>query len=188
MRHPDLFNMDMYLEGELAPGERGLFEAHIKECPACRSSLEERSILLKAFSGLPPVEVPEEFAASVVELLPVRVRAGRRIAAVVFSATGLWLLSAIMLFMIGSTLVRGADGSLSFHSGLPIIFFGNLLGGINALVKAVVVFLDLFVHLLGTMLSMVPSGVLAAAAGIMFLMVGGLFFGFKRFTSPGVKS
>lgn len=183
MRHPGLFNMDMYLEGELAPDERALFEAHLEDCPACRSALEERSVLQKAIRGLPLVEVPEGFVASVVELLPERACVGRRIAAVIFSATGLWLLSAVMLFMIGSTL---ATGSLAFHSGGPIIFFGNVLGGISALIKTAVVLIDLLIHLLGTMLSLLPPGVLAAA-GMILLMAGGLFFGFKRLTSPGVK-
>jgi anti-sigma factor RsiW len=62
--------LDLYLEGELGPYDARKLEEHLEDCPACREALEERRALLEAFASLPPFEVPEGFAKSVMAALP----------------------------------------------------------------------------------------------------------------------
>lgn len=60
----------LYLEGELGPSERREFEAHLASCPSCRNVLAERRLLHEAFTSLPPLEVPPDFALSVMDRIP----------------------------------------------------------------------------------------------------------------------
>ncbi len=63
-------NLYLYLEGELGPYDAAKLEEHIEGCAACRDALAERRVLHEAFTGLPPFEVPEDFARSVMDNLP----------------------------------------------------------------------------------------------------------------------
>lgn len=69
-------DLALYLEGELNPYEARKIEEHAERCPACREDLEGRRLLHEAFTSLSPFEVPEGFAASVMERLPEPERAG----------------------------------------------------------------------------------------------------------------
>src|SRR5260221_2791507 len=51
-----------YLEGELLPVERARLEAHVAECPACRTRLEEERALVQRASGLLGLAQPPERA------------------------------------------------------------------------------------------------------------------------------
>jgi anti-sigma factor RsiW len=62
--------MDLYLEGELSEPERREFEEHLAVCPGCAGKLEDRRALDLAFSSLPPIDVPRDFAAAVLARLP----------------------------------------------------------------------------------------------------------------------
>lgn len=62
--------MGLYLEDALPESERREFEEHLGACPACRRALEDRRALDLAFSSLPPIEVPPDFAAAVLARLP----------------------------------------------------------------------------------------------------------------------
>ena len=68
--HPRPQDLSLYLEGELGPYEAAKLEEHIDVCAACREALAERRLLHEAFVSLPPFEVPEDFAAAVMEKLP----------------------------------------------------------------------------------------------------------------------
>ncbi len=102
MSHPRPARMDLYLEGELAGTERAEFEAHLAACPACRLELEDRRLLDVAVSGLPPVEVPDGFAAAVMARLPGARRSGvgRVLAALAGTA-------AVLGSLLGYYLVTG---------------------------------------------------------------------------------
>lgn len=63
-------NLYLYLEGELGPYDAAKLEEHNEGCAACRDALAERRVLHEAFTGLPPFEVPEDFARSVMDNLP----------------------------------------------------------------------------------------------------------------------
>ncbi len=60
----------LYLEGELGSSERREFEAHLAGCPSCRDVLAERRLLHEVFTSLPPLEVPPDFALSVMDGIP----------------------------------------------------------------------------------------------------------------------
>ena len=64
--------LDEYLEGRMAPGPRGVFEAHLAECPYCVDYLESYRETLRrvgrAFDDPDaelPGDVPEELVAAV---------------------------------------------------------------------------------------------------------------------------
>ena len=66
-RPEDLY---LYLEGELGPYKARALEEHLEACAACREAMAERRLLHEAFTSLPPFEVPEGFAKSVMDSLP----------------------------------------------------------------------------------------------------------------------
>jgi hypothetical protein len=63
-------HLTLYLEGELGPYEARKLEEHVECCAACREGLAEWRLLHDAFVSLPPVEVPDDFARSVMDRLP----------------------------------------------------------------------------------------------------------------------
>src|SRR5258707_8707782 len=60
--HVDDGALHAYLEGELLPVERARLEAHVAECPACRTRLEEERALVQRASGLLGLAQPPERA------------------------------------------------------------------------------------------------------------------------------
>ncbi len=67
---PPAEDLYLYLEGELGPYKARGLEEHVERCEACREALAERRLLHEAFTTLPPIEVPADFARSVMENLP----------------------------------------------------------------------------------------------------------------------
>ena len=63
MSHVDDGTLHAYLDGELALVERARLEAHVAECAACRSRLEEERALIARASGLLGLAQPPERAA-----------------------------------------------------------------------------------------------------------------------------
>ena len=63
MSHVDDGALHAYLDGELSPAERAQLEAHIAECPACRTRLEEERALVARASSLLGLAQPREQAA-----------------------------------------------------------------------------------------------------------------------------
>src|SRR5258708_37408599 len=62
MSHVDDGTLHAYLDGELLPVERARLEAHVAECPACRTRLEEERALVQRASGLLGLAQPPERA------------------------------------------------------------------------------------------------------------------------------
>ncbi len=62
MSHVDDGALHAYLDGELLPVERARLEAHVAECPACRTRLEEERALVQRASGLLGLAQPPERA------------------------------------------------------------------------------------------------------------------------------
>jgi hypothetical protein len=62
MSHVDDGALHAYLDGELLPVERARLEAHVAECPACRTRLEEERPLVQRASGLLGLAQPPERA------------------------------------------------------------------------------------------------------------------------------
>lgn len=52
-----------YLEGELSPPERAAVEAHLADCPECRTELEAERQLSEQLASLPPTAPAPDFEA-----------------------------------------------------------------------------------------------------------------------------
>jgi hypothetical protein len=63
MSHVDDGTLHAYLDGELVPVERARLEAHVAECAACRTRLEEERALIERASGLLGLAQPPERSA-----------------------------------------------------------------------------------------------------------------------------
>jgi len=62
MLHVDDGALHAYLDGELTPVERARLEAHVAECAACRTQLDEERALIERASGLLGLAQPPERA------------------------------------------------------------------------------------------------------------------------------
>ena len=68
-----------YLDGDLPEAEQLAFEAHLAECGACGTAVARRRLIAEAADALPPLAVPDGFAAAIVARLPrERARAAAR--------------------------------------------------------------------------------------------------------------
>jgi anti-sigma factor RsiW len=184
--------LDFYLEGELNESGRREIEGHLARCPACREALEGRRLLLGAFSSLPPLPVPSDFAVSVVSRLP--------------AARGLafgWFVAAISSTLTFLTLLLGyylATGKSLTEMLLPAGRF------CLAAVSQVVPLLAKLFKLAGLAVKMAVSLVTAVLKGLEIVSTsigpeirGGalllglvlaslILFGMKRILSPGEKT
>lgn len=181
----------LYLEGELDPAERRGLEAHLEACPACGEALAERRLLHEAFTSLPPLEVPPDFALSVMDRIPAAdEKAGwltplaSGMAALVVGLLGFYILTGESL----SDILVSVSWSLSSGIGRLLPLFAKMLkvGGL---------LLDLssgFVMMIGKGLvaflnSLGPEGIgLILGLGILLTLV--LLFGAKRLLSLGEKT
>ena len=181
----------LYLEEELDPAERRGLEAHLEACPACGEALAERRLLHEAFTSLPPLEVPPDFALSVMDRIPAAdEKAGwlaplaSGMAALVVGLLGFYILTGESL----SDILVSVSRSLSSGIGRLLPLFAKMLkvGGL---------LLDLasgFVMMLGKGLvaflnSLGPEGIgLILGLGLLLTLV--LFFGAKRLLSLGEKT
>jgi len=182
----------LYLEGELDPAERHGLEAHLEACPACREALAERRLLHEAFTSLPPIEVPPDFALSVMDSLPEPAEAKARWLAPLFAGT-----ASLVVGLFGFYLLTGESlsdvliaVSRSFSSG-----FGRLVPLFAKLLKVGALLLGVasdFVSMLGKGLaaflsSLGPDGI-CIILGLGLLLSLLLFFGAKRLLSLGEKT
>jgi anti-sigma factor RsiW len=58
-----------FMDSELQPAEREVFESHVKDCRICAERLHEMAEMKKMFSGAAKHEAPRYFAARVVAAL-----------------------------------------------------------------------------------------------------------------------
>jgi anti-sigma factor RsiW len=188
-RPEDLY---LYLEGGLGPYKARALEEHLEACAACREAMAERRLLHEAFTSLPPFEVPEGFAKSVMDSLPEpeEVRSG-------------WLAplaaasSALVIGLFGFYFFTGA--SLSDVLVATNRLFGSVAATILPLAaktfKIVAVLLNvssdvasmLFAGVGAFVRTLGPQGVALALGlgGALFLLV---LFGARRLLSQGERS
>ena len=132
----DLRFVDLYLEGEVEAGERAEFEAHLETCPACRRVLEERRVLLAAFSSLPAVEVPSDFACAVMDRLPAHRRfavgwvaaAGSAAASLLIGLLGFYLFTGQSLAEVLTSAGRSVMETVGL--AVPVLAKMARLGGL----------------------------------------------------------
>lgn len=132
--------MDLYLEGELDAAERREFEAHLRNCPDCRGALDDRRAFERAFSSLPPIEVPPGFAAAVMARIPAERRHAFGWLAALLSGTG-----AVLAALLGYHLVTGeslagilfaAGRAVAGFAGRAVVLVAKALGLLGVLLDA----------------------------------------------------
>lgn len=188
-RSEDLY---LYLEGELGPYEARKLEEHIDACPGCRERLAERRLLHEAFTTLPPFEVPQDFARSVMAGLPEPEPApGGWLAPLLAGA------ASLVLALLGFHLFTGQS-----LSGVLVAcnrFFGSVvavclpaaaktfkIAGI--LLKVAADLVEMLMAGAGSVArSLGPQGI-AALVGLGGLLALLAFLGARRFHSPGERS
>jgi predicted anti-sigma-YlaC factor YlaD len=185
-------NLYLYLEGELGPYDAAKLEEHLEGCAACRDALAERRVLHEAFTGLPPFEVPEDFARSVMDSLPEpEVRKAGWLAPIIAAV------SALSIGLLGFNLFTGT-------SVLEVLvavngFFGSALARVAPLlaktIKLLNVLLDVAVGLvrLGFTGLVTFSRVLGPQGIALVFGLGALLtilavFGARRFLHEGEHS
>lgn len=57
--------LDLYVDGELSPGEMVRVQAHLDECPACRAYVDDALAIRAAFPSVEDTQVPDGFAEGV---------------------------------------------------------------------------------------------------------------------------
>lgn len=180
----------LYLEGQLEPGERRACEEHLGRCPGCRAAFEERRLLHEAFSSLPPLEVPPNFARSVMAGIPENAgTAWRRIAAVAAAALASGLLGFLLL--TGKSLAGVLlSPSRALGAGLS-----DLLPLLAKVLKSAGLALELLYGLLsslagglGALSSVARPEFAALMLGLGLVLTGLLLFGAKKLLSVRERS
>lgn len=59
--------LDLYVDGELPPGEMERVQAHLETCPGCRGYVDDALAIRAGFPDIEDTVVPEGFAAKVME-------------------------------------------------------------------------------------------------------------------------
>jgi anti-sigma factor RsiW len=190
--HPRPEDLYLYLEGGLGPYKARALEEHIEGCEACRDDLAERRLLHEAFTSLPPFEVPQGFARSVMDSLPEPEESRAGWLAPLLAAT-----AALVVGLLGFNLLTGT--SLSD----VLIATNRLFGSVAATVlplaakayKIAAVLLEvaydaaemLFSALGAFSRSLGPQGVALALGlgGAVFLLA---LLGARRLLSQGERS
>jgi hypothetical protein len=184
--------MDLYLEGELDPAERRELEAHLRLCPGCREALEDRRAWERAFSSLPPIEVPPGFAAAVMARVP-----AERRHAFGWLAVSLSMAAVLFAALLGYHLVTGeslagillsAGRSLAGLAGLVVTLAAKAFGLVSVLLDVAADFGKVLWKGLGALGSVyrpeVIGIILVLAFGLSFLVA----FGVKKIVSLGERS
>lgn len=105
MSHVDDGALHAYLDGELPPVERTRLEAHVAECPACRTRLEEERALVERASSLLGLAQPPERAGPPLHQLR-RLRLGWRLRVPIAWAASVVLAVGLGYYLGGTSPAR----------------------------------------------------------------------------------
>jgi len=189
--HPRLEDLYLYLEGALGPYKARALEEHLERCAACREAMAERRLFHEAFTSLPPFDVPEDFARSVMDSLPEPADVKGAWLAPLVAAT-----SALLVSLLGFNLLTGA--SLSDVLVATNRFFGSAAATILPLAAKTLKMLAVLTKVASGGASMLFSGLgafsrslgpqgvalLIGLGGVAFLLV---LLGARRLLSQGEK-
>jgi anti-sigma factor RsiW len=184
--------MDLYLEGELDEAERRELEAHLGACPACRRSFEDRRALDMAVAGLPPIEIPPDFAATVLSRLPVDGRpapgwlapAITGTAILVAGLLGAHLLTGESLADVVVSLGRSIVGFLS----LFVPLFAKAFELAHVFIKLAGEMSAAVLKALGVLSSLLRPEILGFILALAIILSALVLFGFKKIVSLGERS
>jgi anti-sigma factor RsiW len=189
--HPRLEDLYLYLEAALGPYKARALEEHLERCTACREAMAERRLLHEAFTSLPPFDVPEDFARSVMDSLPEPAEAKGAWLAPLVAAT-----SALLVGLLGFNLLTGA--SLSDVLVATNRFFGSAAATILPLAAKTLKMLAVLSKVASGGASMLFSGLGAFSGSLgpqgvaLLIGLGGAAFllvllGARRLLSQGEK-
>jgi hypothetical protein len=189
---PSIETLYLHLEGELDPFERRKLETHLEGCPACREALAEKRLFHEAFTSLPPLEVPPDFALSVMDRLPEPEAAKPGWLAPLIVGAG-----SLIVALLGFYLFTGQN--LSDVLVAVSRFFGSVIGRSLPLLAKMFKVGDLLLKVAADLASIFVAGLGAFSRSLgpqgvgLILGLGALlsllvFFGAKRLLSQGEKT
>lgn len=184
--------MDLYLEGELDKAECRELEAHLGACPACRRLLEDRRALNMAVAGLPPIDIPPDFAAAVLSRLPAGERRAPGWLAPVATGTAILLTGLLGAYLLtgeslADVLVSLGRSVIDFL-GLAVPLFAKTLELARVLVKLSGEMSAAVLKALGALSSLLRLQVLGLGLALAIILSFLVLFGVKKIVSLGERS
>lgn len=163
-----IYDIYAYLEGGLAPGQRGQVEDHLSGCPRCRAAVEERRLLGEAFSALAPLNLPADFTERVMAAVA---PAGRMLPAwLIVLLSGSAVASLLFVLFLGSgknllSLLNGMNNSLWGYAKSAAVSTAKAAALISTLGRAL---RQVGSAIVNTLIEMASAVSPAAQAGIVF--------------------
>ena len=183
--------MDLYLEDELSGAERAEFERHLAACPACRLELEDRRLLVRALTELPPIEVPESFVKTVMTRLPRARRSGigRVLAPVAATAA---VLAALLVYHLASgesliDLLGAAGRAIASFVGLAVPLAAKVFMALRILLELVKTLGTALLHGLGILAPFLRPEVISIAFVLGLALFAVVVLGLKKIVSLGER-
>lgn len=183
--------MDLYLEGELPGPERTEFERHLAACPACCLELEDRRLLGRALTELPPIEVPESFVEAVMARLPRAPRSGisRVLAAVAATAA---VLAALLGYHLATgesliDLLSAAGRAIASFVGLAVPLAAKVFMALRILLELVKTLGTALLRGLGILAPFLKPEVISIAFVLGFALFVAVVLGLKKIVSFGER-
>lgn len=105
--------LDLFVDGELDTAEMERVQAHLEDCPGCRAYVDDALLIRAAFPDVEDVEVPEGFAAGVME----RIRADGKKNAEAQKSGRRWLRTLVPLAACCTLVVLLSNGPKLFSGG-----------------------------------------------------------------------
>lgn len=71
--------LDLYVDGELSPGDMAAVRAHLGQCPGCRAYVDDALALRAAFPSAEDTEVPPGFAQGVMAIIQTQAAPAKKV-------------------------------------------------------------------------------------------------------------
>jgi len=173
-----------YLDRDLKPEDAAEVEVHLAGCPRCREEVELRRTLDQAASSLPDLEVPADFAETVM---------GRIIRAEVPRKSWLAILGiglGTLGISLGTLILASGQSAMGLLQGfgrdslrslqavflLVLKFFKLILLAVKVLPELA----ETGLHGMSRISASFPAGILAFSAVLMLILISTCFLGFRR--------
>jgi anti-sigma factor RsiW len=180
-----------YLEGDLAPEQRGQVEEHLSGCPRCRSAVEERRFLGEAFSSLTPLPMPADFTERVMATVA---PSGRLLPAwLTILLSGSAVASLLFVLFLGSgknllSLLKSINNSLWGYAKSAAVFAAKTAALISTLGRALRQVAGTFVNTLFELASAVGPAAQAVILVAGCVLLAALAYLLSKKFHPGERT